>query len=436
MAEESAVLKSWESDYSELFQNFLKELSQWPDTGTEPQSGNQDIRYYLDLEEHRLKERGLSMKLDFKAYDYVASGSKVVKAVPILNVFEFARYGQSTDYQTVEKRVEYFRNGKSVYRNKKDLTAYLTIIEPKKGNENIGEETYSCPNCGAITKIHILEEEGCPYCRTKYLITDLFPKVTNYYFLDNAKVSEKIDKGMKRYVFAGIGVFYIMGLIFIVGSIGSPDFVETLIMTLIGVFIGGGMMGALGGYMTYSMTLLARTLFMAGKTMPVNLGSAGSRSKITRNVSKFDPTFSYEYFEGKALSLARIIILSSDLVNCVQYSGNETNKEFREIININYRGGMKIGPIERKGNVLEVKLQLYLTNTYDNGKKIKEKDEEIHLILHHNAEFKVVPDFSIKKVECPNCGGSFDATRYGKCPYCDCKYDVTRDDWTVKQIWK
>lgn len=436
MAEESNVLKSWESDYSELFQNFLKELSQWPDTGTESRSGNQDIRYYLDLEEHRLKERGLSMKLDFKAYTQVSSTSKVVKTVPILNVFEYARYGQSMSNQTVEKRVEYFRNGKSVYRNKKDFTAYLTIIEPKKGTENIGEETYCCPNCGAITKIHVLEEEGCPYCRTKYLITDLFPKVTNYYFLDNATVSEKVDKGMKRYVFAGMGVFYIIGLIFIICSIGSPDFVETLIMTLIGVLIGGSMMGALGGYMIYSMTLLARTLFMAGKTMPVNLGSAGSRSKITRNVSKFDPAFSYEYFEGKALSLARIIILSSDLVNCVQYSGNETNKEFREIININYRGGMKIGSIERKGNILEVKLQLYLTNTYDTKGKIKEKDEVIYLTLHHNAEFKVDPDFSIKKVECPSCGGSFDATRYGKCPYCDCKYDVTRDDWTVKQIWK
>lgn len=436
MAEESDVLKSWESDYSELFQNFLKELSQWPDTGTEPRSGNQDIRYYLDLEEHRLKERGLSMKLDFKAYDYVASGSKVVKAVPILNVFEFARYGQSTDYQTVEKRVEYFRNGKSVYRNKKDLTAYLTIIEPKKGNENIGEETYSCPNCGAITKIHVLEEEGCPYCRTKYLITDLFPKVTNYYFLDNAKVSEKIDKGMKRYVFAGIGVFYIMGLIFIVGSIGSPDFVETLIMTVIGVLIGGGMMGAIGGYMTYSMTLLARTLFMAGKTMPVNLGSAGSRSKITRDVSKFDPAFSYEYFEGKALSLTRIVVLSPDPANCIQYSGSKIKECFREIINIDYRGGMHFISLQRKEDVLEVKLQLYLKNTYDTKGKIKEKDEVISLTLHHKAEFKVVPDFSIKKVECSGCGGSFDATRYQKCPYCNQKYDVGRDDWIVKDIWK
>lgn len=436
MAEQGDVLESWESDYAQLFQDFLKELSQWTDTDIEPRSGNQDIRYYLDLEEHRLKEHGLSMKLDFQTYGQVTSTAKVLKAVPLLNTFEFARYGQSISDQRVEKRVEYYREGKPIYKNRKDVTAYLTIIEPKEGNETIGEETYSCPNCGAISKIHVLEEEGCPYCHTKYRITDLFPKVTNYYFLDNAPAPEKVNKGVKRYVFTGMGVVYLFGLLSIIFTIGSPDFAETLLMTLIGVFTFGSMLGAFFGYMVYSITLLVKTFIMAGKTMPVNLGSIGSRSKITRNVSSFDPAFSYEYFEGKALSLARIIILSTDLVNCVQYSGNETNEEFQKIIHINYRGGIKVDAIEQRGSVLEVKLQLYLTNTYDDGKKIKEKDEVVHLTLHHNAEFRVRPDFSIKKAECPSCGGSFDATRYRRCPYCDNLYDVSRDDWTVKQIWK
>lgn len=435
MAEERDVLKSWESDYSELFQNFLKELSQWPDTGTEPRSGNQDIRYYLDLEEHRLKERGLSTKLAFKAYDQVSQGSKVLKSVPILNAFESVRYNQSMSYQTVERKVEYFRNGKSVYQNKKDLTAYLTIIEPKEGNENIGEETYSCPNCGAISKIHVLKEEGCPYCRTKYLITDLFPKVTNFYFLENATVSKKAEKGMRLFILAGIAVTYLIGGMFLLVSLGSPDFEETLAEVLIGTLTFGTLFGAIGGYMLYSVLMLIRFFHQAGKAMPAGIGSVGSRSSITRQAAKFDPAFSYEYFEGKALALARIIMFSSDLTNCVQYSGSGLNEAFREIIHINYRGGMKFCSIERKGDVLEVNLQLYLTNTYDNGKKIREKDEVIHIILQHNAEFKVVPDFSIKKVECPDCGGSFDATRYQKCPYCNSRYDVSRDDWTVKRIW-
>lgn len=58
----------------------------------EQNDGDQNIRYYLDLEEQRLKKRNLSMKLEFKAYNQVSSTNKVVKTVPRLNVLEFTRY--------------------------------------------------------------------------------------------------------------------------------------------------------------------------------------------------------------------------------------------------------------------------------------------------------------------------------------------------------
>lgn len=64
----------------------------------------------------------------------------MVKTVPLLNVLEFTRYNHSMNTQTVEKCVEYFRKGTSIYRSKKDVTAYLTIIEPKEGLAEIGEE--------------------------------------------------------------------------------------------------------------------------------------------------------------------------------------------------------------------------------------------------------------------------------------------------------
>lgn len=432
MEEEREALKLVESDHVELFEDFLKELSRWPDTGTEPRSGNQDIRYYLDLEEQRLKERGLSMKLDFKAFSQVDSSSKVAKLNPVLNILEFSRYQQSMNTQRVEKSMEYFRKGKSRYRSRKDVVAYLTILEPKEENAGIGEETYTCPNCGAISPIHVLEEEGCPYCRTRYLITDLFPKVTNYYFLETVPPPEKLEKGRKGFILGGIGIMYLIGLITLCFSWEGPESIIYLIFLL----LGGGLMGAFEGYFVYSIVLAAKLLSGAGKSMPVVIGSAGSRSSITKKVSAFDPAFSYEYFEGKALSLARIVLFSPDPAVCIQYSDNTIRSCFRNIININYRGGMNLISIGQKGTMLEVRLRLYLTNIYDINGKIRERDEVINLTLHHNAEFRVVPNFSIKKVECSSCGGSFDATRYQKCPYCDTPYDVCRDDWIVKYIWK
>lgn len=44
--------------------------------------------------------------------------------------------------------------------------------------------------------------------------------------------------------------------------------------------------------------------------------------------------------------------------------------------------------------------------------------------MYHNAEFPLDRSFSIAKVQCSNCGGSFDARKEKCCPYCDQPYDA------------
>lgn len=60
--------------------------------------------------------------------------------------------------------------------------------EPELGDWR--NETYVCPNCGNITKIAALEDEGCAYCGTHFLMAQLYPKVTNFYILDNLSVKK------------------------------------------------------------------------------------------------------------------------------------------------------------------------------------------------------------------------------------------------------
>lgn len=52
-------------------------------------------------------------------------------------------------------------------------------------NDEWKSERYICPNCNNIVKIEELESEGCSYCGTKFLMSQLYPKVTNYYILEN-----------------------------------------------------------------------------------------------------------------------------------------------------------------------------------------------------------------------------------------------------------
>lgn len=78
--------------------------------------------------------------------------------------------------------------------------------------------------------------------------------------------------------------------------------------------------------------------------------------------------------------------------------------------------------------------ELYLTSTLYSGGNIKQKEEKIRLRMYHRTEFPVNRSFSIAKVQCPNCGGSFDARKEKCCPYCDQLYDAGINDWIVTEI--
>ncbi len=42
--------------------------------------------------------------------------------------------------------------------------------------------------------------------------------------------------------------------------------------------------------------------------------------------------------------------------------------------------------------------------------------------------------FSFAAVNCPSCGGSFDARNVKACPYCDNEYLHEENDWVITEI--
>lgn len=55
-------VKPYETEEEKIYRDFGDELEAWSRNGGEPSLGNQDIRYYLDLQEARLKKRNLKME--------------------------------------------------------------------------------------------------------------------------------------------------------------------------------------------------------------------------------------------------------------------------------------------------------------------------------------------------------------------------------------
>lgn len=415
--------------YTVLFEKFQKGLQLWSRTGREPEAGDQDIKYYLALQEKRLKEHHLEMRITMEDGEDIISAHQVSVNTPIFNKTGLSKYNKSNYFQSIHQTVEYFRDGEKIDKQKDYVTFYQTVIDPDTSDSSLGLSSYVCPNCGAISTVKELQDTGCTYCGTHFLMKDLYPKITNYYCLESPGISDKQMKGHKKFIIGGAAVLsliYTVIMNLVTGDISA--------LTNIFMFLGGALIFAFMLYFGMSIFYLVRLIGMGVKSMTVLSGSAGSKGKITGRLKKYDPAFDYEYFEGKALSLARIIMFHDDLKNCAQYRGTDTEETFSDIIDIKYRGGIGIDSVRRTEDKIKVSLRLYLNNTLDDGKKIRRKDETVRMEMYHDVNFPVDQAFSIVKVNCQSCGGSFDAGKQKCCPYCGNEYDAGRNDWIVTKI--
>lgn len=414
--------------YDHIFQKFCLGLQSWCRTGKEPSAADQDMKYALDLQEARWKAHDLTMELRIQSDQEIISQGESSALIPILGS-HFAQFHQSLYTQAVTRRVTFSRNGEKLLERKEDLSMYQTILDPEPGDKGLGQMKEVCPNCGSISTLEVLQDTGCPYCSTRYLMKDLYPKVTNYYFLNNGTRSERKWKAEKRYILLAAGGLSLAQILYMVFTGKELD-----LLWAVPSFLLGFGLWAFALYFVYSLCLLLWTITQAGKSISLVGATAGAKSKITQKLKTFDPTFDYAYFEGKALSLARILMLSQHPEDCVQYQGPPLFDRFSDVVDIQYRGGIAVRQIRKTQGRVEVELDLFLTNTLDHGGKLKQKDEKIRLSMYHKADFPVDKSFSMAKVQCPNCGGSFDARKGKNCPYCDQPYDAGINDWIVTNI--
>lgn len=168
--------------HKNLFKVFLKEVQLWSKTGKEPKNGNHDLNYYLELQENRLKKHNLKLDVSFKPDGEFCSSSRILSQIPVVNSTDvFSRFQQSTYFQSVNQTTAYYRGNQKIYNKTGCLSMYQIIEDPDPEDRNAGSTSYVCPNCGAISTLDTLQQEGCPYCGMHFLMKDLYPKVSNYY---------------------------------------------------------------------------------------------------------------------------------------------------------------------------------------------------------------------------------------------------------------
>lgn len=407
----------------EIINRFVDEYVMWSESGKTPEIGSIDLDYAFNLQRKRLESKNMTLK-----YGFAQLGDNLDDVITARSVRDDGKFYSQIVCKHYDVTETFFagRKKKKTFRDKQIIYTMITRLEDQNA-----EASCCCPNCGAISDVKALLK-GCPSCNTRFIMDDLFPKVTNFYFVKSYAQSEKSFKaGLAKWIIpsiiicGGLIIFYNLTQGNMV--IGTDDFDGQLIGSIIGGCIGG----VIFGYIGYSFSLLGSVFKGAAKSIPM-LGSKFSAEKrLPEMMRQIDPNFSYEYFVGKMLALMKMMIFSDDYANLAVYDGQPMQNKYTDILDMHYRGVIKLNSFKINGNYCYVDITVYTTVFKERNGSVAKRDEEFRMAVCKNVNAISDAGFSMKKVSCKSCGGSFDATREHNCPYCGNAYHLGDDDWVV-----
>lgn len=271
-------------------------------------------------------------------------------------------------------------------------------------------------------------QEGCSYCGTHFHITELFPKVVDFWYVpDNIRQSS-----MKRnaVLFSLLGTILGLCLFAAGGAKNGISGMSLLVHTLF-----GGVLFTFFGYAAFASLKIGKMLFGAVSSTPMLVKQQEARKKITTLLAGFDSGFSWTYFINRLVPNLKIVLFAENQSNLVMYQGKEIHPEFADILDASFNGGVRLDSYQVQDGYCTLNLDLELDCVHKKGEQIYKKKEVFALCIMKNITRMEEFGFSVKKVKCPCCGGSFDATRERHCAYCCGEpYDMREDGWTIMEL--
>ncbi len=403
-----------EQNENQLQEMFVRQMEGWSKTGEIPQVAGMDMQYAFELQKRRLQTKHAQIQYHFTPHELSGIGMQSEVSINgFINKTPFREYEVQTDY-LVDGVHKHRRNSSEImYANVTDLVHPNVVT------------TATCPNCGAIRHVRELTQ-GCPNCGTRFSITDFYPKVTQFYTVDNTGMNQKEVKSKAPLsMLIGAGICVQMALL---GFISRGEW-EYLIGALPLAFIG-----AMFGYFVYAIGLFFKLIGKAAASVPLLVGNMSAEPKVKGFMRRFQPDFSFQFFAAKMLNLLRIMIYSDEYDNLAVYEGAPFENTFQDIIDVKYRGGLNLSRIYMEGEICHVELGVYVISTYCNNKGISQRNETYNLHVCKNISRPDDFGFSIREYQCRNCGASFDAAKERRCPYCGSDYHVKENDWVVLEL--
>jgi len=399
---------------------FFEQYTEFYNGGPIPAYSSSDFAYYLECHRKRLEKKGIrAVKKIERIEDNIDSTLHKDKQPYTLDM----------TYKECNYETDYYKDDVFLARSDKDTeTLYCNILH-KAGYQ---EEIISCPNCGhaAGAKTFV---NGCPMCGTRFKTFKFFPCVTSFYTLPKFVERSSVEKNMKKVVMLGVALGVVVGL-----GVFFYNWATTSILA--GLFFGimaGLLTGWLGTIMLYllfsvilGITAFSKMFAQAADTSDIQAARL-TKTKFENDMRRYFSDFSFEYFEGKMLDLLRAIIYSEDRTNLSIYKGQDHLGYLNDVVDVEYRGGIKYEGCTVVGDVLHVRFINYvLCQVYCDGKLTKhQRSFRMEVIKRLKATDDL--GFSIHAVNCKTCGATFDAMHVEKCPHCGHQYELIDDDWVV-----
>lgn len=408
----------WSKNSNNIFERFAAELEDGIETGAKVTTGNQDVRYGIELWRNRLEKKGLKMSYDIAARGLNSDGNN-------FREWNDEHYINKLYYRTCELKKTVNKDEKKIFSDFDNMDMYQVVTDVKS-DVRVDDDIYCCPNCGASVMIKELVE-GCPYCNTFFKMDELYPKVSNFYFLrDYSRTEKEIKSEIRKFIYPLMIAGFIGYTVYFMFTIGLPWAI------LAGAF-GGFLSGGIIGYFAWAFSTIGRLFKDAGKAVVLLANVGGTMINFNKWMKRYNNDISYEYFQAKVASLVRVIIFSDDPDDLPFYDGEKINGNFDNIIDMN-RGALAVRRINEENGVLQTVVDIYMLDLYENNGKVKKKEDKVQVVLEKKTDVALDLGFSIKKIQCPSCAGSFDATKNKVCPYCNTSYNIGDMDWMVKSI--
>ena len=383
-----------------------------------------DLKYSRMLQGKRLKAKGATIMLSYEIDEPLVSGVS-------WKLDSDARYITRLPFTYVNAKREYSVGGsveKSVGR-KEILYSYIVWNRAQQS-----DAPYSCPNCGGATTLGNLTE-GCKFCGTRFLASELYPKALNYYTLPAA---QNLLKRLRPFAFVGAIAMAAFGIVYnfkdIAAGIASGGILSLIGWLFYAAIAAAG--GAFLGYVVGVFSIFFEAIVRAIGSIPTIIKYGTAKRRLPDFMKRYSPDFSADRFVGKLISMLNIIVFTEkeELDNCALYCGKPIEDDFSDIIDLNYNGTIDVRECYEKDGYLCIDLELYMNVVSCKDSGICANNKKFRMTVCRRASAPEDYGFNVKAIKCHSCGGSFDATKEKHCPFCSREYSLKNYDWVMTAL--